>query len=220
MGELEGQSDIAKMLTVQHIEQRKSISGLRGRASRTGRGKPWRTAIDMLDKKERREYKAAGLVFTYKEGEEFMPLTHEEFLKIEDGKVAQYQLLTLVKENSDTKLGKFWGVPEHHIKRYRKDLGLIKDRRGNVVEIRDDITWPIVIGEAPAAKKVSKSTPALPPTKEQAEHQPQLRGSGFQVYLRGEFAVQDVVARLEAIKNLLASNPEARFQVIIELTEA
>lgn len=174
--------------------------------------------MDFGDAATRRKYRQSGLVITYMKGE--IPteanITFDEFLRIEDKQEAQVVLRQLVSSNSDARLAEHWGVPMHRIKTLRSDLGLVKDRNGELIEIKEPEKW----GKARRPRKKTSSKvvamEALPALElEQGES---LAAGEFLVVLRGVYSVDELSARLEALRAMLPA-VSGSFRVEIQLKE-
>jgi len=172
--------------------------------------------MDFGDAATRRKYRRSGLVITYMKGE--IPteanITFDEFLRIEDKTEAQTVMRQLVAANSDARLAEHWGVPIHRIKTLRSDLGLIKDRSGELIEIKEPEKWgktrrprkSVIPFDKEAAKAIEK------------EEQKVVLSNQFQVVLRGTFSVDELSSRLEALRAMLPA-VSGNFSVDIQLSE-
>ncbi len=176
--------------------------------------------MDFGDAATRRKYRQPGLVITYMKGE--IPteanITFDEFLRIEDKLEAQAVLRQLVSNNSDARLAEHWGVPMHRIKALRSDLGLVKDRNGELIEIREPEKWGKL--RRPRKKTTAKVVPmetdmAMAVTQ---EAQGEDMAGEFQVFLRGVYSVDELSARLEALRAMLPA-VSGSFRVEIQLKE-
>ncbi len=171
--------------------------------------------MDFGDAATRRKYRRSGLVITYMKGE--IPteanITFDEFLRIEDKMEAQTVLKQLVTNNSDTRLAEHWGVPLHRIKTLRSDLGLVKDRSGELIEIREPEKWGKT--RRPRKSVVSIDRKA---EKESQQEEPPTSANQFQVVLRGVFSVDELSSRLEALRAMLPA-VSGNFLVEIHLSE-
>jgi len=176
------------------------------------------SAMDFGDAATRRKYRRSGLVITYMEGE--IPtkanITFEEFLRIEDKLEAQSVLKQLIANNSDSRLAEHWGVPMHRIKTLRSDLGLIKDRNGELVEIKEPEKWGKTRRQRKktGSKVVAMELEGVPVIKWEEV----LAASEFQVVLRGTYSADELSTRLEALRAMLPTI-SGKFQVEIQLKE-
>lgn len=156
--------------------------------------------MDFGDAATRRKYCRSGLVITYRKGE--IPteanISFEEFMKIEDKTEAQNVLKQLVANNSDSRLAEHWGIPLHRVKTLRNDLGLIKDRKGDLIEIREPEKWG-------ATKRTRKRTKKPAETQENEKLLSIVPDNEFQVMLTGVFSVDELGDRLEALRAMLPS---------------
>ena len=176
--------------------------------------------MDFGDAATRRKYRRSGLVITYMKGE--IPtetnISFDEFLRIEDKVDAQGVLKQLISNNSDARLAEHWGVPVHRIQTLRSNLGLIKDRKGKLIEIKEPEKWGKT--RRPRKKNASKVAPMdleiLTDIGQEAEVE--FAVNEFQVVLRGTFSVDDLSARLEALRVMLPV-ASGSFQVDIQLRE-
>ncbi len=68
----------------------------------------------------------------------------EDFLNIEDPKEAQLVLVKLVDNNySDVEVAKIWDIPFNKFKTIRINLGVVKNRKSAVVEIKESLKWDL-----------------------------------------------------------------------------
>jgi hypothetical protein len=172
--------------------------------------------MDFGDAATRRKYRRSGLVITYMKGE--IPteasITFDEFLKIEDKVEAQTVMRQLVADNSDARLAEHWGVPLHRIKTLRSDLGLIKDRTGELIEIKEPEKWGKT--RRPRKTVVPMDREVKAPILQ--EEQQAVNNNQFQVVLRGTFSVDELSSRLEALRAMLPA-VSGNFSVDIQLKE-
>jgi hypothetical protein len=172
--------------------------------------------MDFGDAATRRKYRRSGLVITYMKGE--IPteasITFDEFLKIEDKVEAQTVMRQLVADNSDARLAEHWGVPLHRIKTLRSDLGLIKDRTGELIEIKEPEKW----GKTRRPRKTVVPMDREAKAAIQQEEQQAVNSNQFQVVLRGTFSVDELSSRLEALCAMLPA-VSGNFSVDIQLKE-
>lgn len=85
---VERETEIEKLLRISQIEQKKALSGYRGRASRTGRKGAVQFPYEWLDSKTKKQYIKAGEMVIYSMYDNIM--TYEEFsvLPVEQQKTA------------------------------------------------------------------------------------------------------------------------------------
>ena len=166
--------------------------------------------MDFGDAATRRKYRRSGLVITYKKGE--IPteanLSFEDFLKIEDINEAQTVLRQLVTDNSDNRLAEHWGVPLHRIKTLRSNLGLIKDRSGELIEIKEPEKW----GTLRRTRRKTTARDQLAEVFIEGDNE-------FRVVLKGTFSTENLGDRLDALRNMLPT-VASNFYVEIQLMEA
>lgn len=169
--------------------------------------------MDFGDAATRRKYCRSGLVITYRKGE--IPteanISFEEFMKIEDKLEAQKVLRQLVAHNSDSRLAEHWGIPLHRVKTLRTDLGLIKDRKGELIEIREPERWG-------TARRTRKRTKKSGEAQEKEKMLSVVPDNEFQVMLTGVFSVAELGDRLEALRAMLPS-VAGKFYAEIRLRE-
>lgn len=117
--------DIEKLLSQEQRDQKRTGSGIRGRASRTGRVSSMRMPSDLLSKKDKRDYRKAGKVVAYNMYEKMDVVTKDDFLRFDPAKQKDC-LVKWREKHSDRQIREHFDFTIHGFYKLLDSFGLEK----------------------------------------------------------------------------------------------
>lgn len=227
---------------------------MRGAKTAVGKKKPGtiRLAMDFGSKKDKDNYTKNGPVIQYNKKGVFIIMENgkiapwsysakgieckvnniEELLEIADPKEAQDAFKEWAMHKSDAGIAHDWDMPMHILKRIRSELGIIKDRTGNIIKTydKDKINWPLgykmlnnIQAKLQEKQQKEKNIKNLPKTGELPKLQPvdprkekaKASYKGMHLKLEGTFLAQLLIERLEALRETLIFCENIEFSLYI-----